>query len=365
MADNENDGQLRQEEPTSRRLEKAREEGQVARSREVGYFFFLAASLILMASYGSRLVEGLRDDMSYYLRHSGEISLTPDGITPFVKGLVLHEMGRTFPLLGGFLVFGVAAYIVQGGIIVSPKAAAIKWNRVSPSQGIKRLLSWRALEELLRYTIKVVVSLLILFYALKQDWMTLPALMETGAHRMVGALYHFTFVVLVAFLPLYAALAIGDYLFQRFMMMRGLRMTRTEIKEETKETEGDPHVRARIRSIQRAMARRRMMSKIKDATVVITNPTHFAVVLKYHPDSMAAPVVVAKGADEVAFRIREIAREVGVPVVEDPPTARGLFRECPLDREIPFTFYEAVARILSILYQRSGGQVPLRPVRES
>lgn len=360
MADNENDGQLKQEEPTSRRLEKAREEGQVTRSREVGFFFFLMASLVLMASYGARLVMGLRDDMAFYLRHSGTISLTPDGITPFVKGLVLHEMRQTFPLFGGFLVFGIAAFVVQGGILFSPKAAAIKWNRVSPAAGVKRILSWRALEELVRYTIKVVISLLILFYALEENWLTLPALMETGAHRMVGALYHFTFVVLVSFLPLYFALAIGDYLFQRFMMMRGLRMSRTEIKEETKETEGDPHVRARIRSIQRAMARRRMMSKIKGATVVITNPTHFAVVLKYHPETMVAPVVVAKGADEVAFRIREVARELGVPIVEDPPTARGLFRECPIDREIPFAFYETVARILSILYQKSGGALPTR-----
>ena len=219
--------------------------------------------------------------------------------------------------------------------MITPKAAAIKWNRLSPIQGMKRIFSLKSIEELFRYTVKVVVSLVILFYALEKNWLELPALVETGAHRIAAELYRMTFLVLVAFLPLYALLAAADYLFQRFILTRSLRMSRTEIKEETKETEGDPHVRARIRSIQRAMARRRMMSKIRQATVVITNPTHFAVALKYDPETMSAPVVVAKGMDEIALRIREVAGEVGVPVVEDPPLARGLYRDCPLDREIP------------------------------
>ena len=360
MADNDSSGQLRQEEPTPRRLEKAREEGQVARSREVGYFFFLMASLILMVADGADLVTRLKTDMAFYFSHAGTLRVSPDSISPFVTTLVLHEMGATLPFLLGFLIFGVASFLVQGGFVWSPKAAALRWNRISPSQGVKRLFSVRSLEELGRYLVKVVLSLVILFVVLRNNWLSLPALVETGPHRMIGALYRMSFLVLVAFLPLYMALALGDYLFQRFVLMRGLRMTRTEVKEETKETEGDPQVRARIRSIQRAMARRRMMSKIKGATVVITNPTHFAVVLKYLPEAMAAPVVVAKGADEVAFRIREAAREVGVPVVEDPPLARGLYRDCPLDREIPVSFYAAVARILSILYQRAGGPAPVR-----
>ncbi len=360
MADNDSSGQLKQEEPTSRRLEKAREEGQIARSREVGYLFFLMAALILMVGYGSKLVTNLRADMAFYFSHAGTLRISADSITPFVKGLVFREMATTLPVLLGFLLFGVAAFLVQGGFVWSPKAASIRWNRISPGQGVRRLFSIRSLEELFRYLVKVTLSLLILFYVLQKNWLTLPALVETGPHRMIGALYRMSFLVLVAFLPLYLALGLGDYLFQRFVLMRSLRMTRTEVKEETKETEGDPQVRARIRSIQRAMARRRMMSKIKGATVVITNPTHFAVVLKYHPETMAAPVLVAKGADEVAFRIREAARELGVPVVEDPPLARGLYRDCRLDREIPVSFYSAVARILSILYQRADGPAPVR-----
>jgi flagellar biosynthetic protein FlhB len=360
MADNDNDGQLRQEEPTQRRLEKAHEEGQVTRSREVGYLFFLMAAIFLMVGYGSRLVTGLKGDMALYFQESATVHLTPDTITPFFAGIFVHEITSGLPVFLVFLLFSVGAFIVQGGFMVTPKAAAIKWNRISPSQGMKRILSVKSLEELFRYTIKVVLSLGILFFALQKNWLELPALIQTGAHRMTGELYRFTFLVLVDFLPLYAALAVGDYLFQRFMLMRSLRMTRTEIKEETKETEGDPHIRARIRSIQRAMARRRMMSKIKQATVVITNPTHYAVALRYEPGTMTAPVVVAKGMDEIAFRIREVAREMGVPVVEDPPLARGLYRDCPLDREIPVAFYEAVARVLSVLYQKTKGMVPVR-----
>ena len=135
MADNDNSGQLRQEEPTARRLEKAREEGQVARSREVGYFFFLMASLILMVAYGADLVTRLKEDMAYYLNHAGTLRISPDSISPFVTKLVLHEMGTTLPVLAGFLLFGVAAFLLQGGFVWSPKAAALRWNRISPSQG--------------------------------------------------------------------------------------------------------------------------------------------------------------------------------------------------------------------------------------
>ncbi len=354
MADNPNDGQLRQEEPTTRRLEKAREEGQITRSREVGTFFFLLAALLLMVTYGANLVLNLKADMGFYLSHAGPAPLTVDSVSPFVQRVVLHELVSAVPVMLGFLLFGVTSFLVQGGPVWSPKAASIRWSRISPSQGVKRLFSIRSVEELVRYLFKVVLSLVIVFYVYENHWLTLPALVETGPHRMIAAMYTMTFLVLAAFLPLYFALGVGDYLFQRFVLMRSLRMTRTEVKEETKETEGDPQVRARIRSIQRAMARRRMMSKIKGATVVITNPTHVAVVLKYVPETMTAPVVVAKGADEVAFRIREVAREMGVPVVEDPPLARGLYRDCALDREIPVSFYEAVARILSVLYQRTG-----------
>ncbi len=357
MADNGNDGQLRQEEPTARRLEKAREEGQVTRSREVGTFFFLVACLVMMVTYGAHLVMSLKGDMAFYLGHAGNNPLTVDSISPFVATIVLHEMRSALPIFLGFLLFSVASFLVQGGPIWSPKAAAVRWNRISPSQGFKRLFSVRSLEELVRYLLKVTLSLVIVFYVFEGHWLTLPALVETGPHRMIGALYRFFMLVLFAFLPLYLALGVVDFLFQRFVLMRSLRMTKTEIKEETKETEGDPQIRARIRSIQRAMARRRMMSKIKGATVVITNPTHFAVVLKYLPETMVAPIVVAKGADEVAFRIREAAREVGVPIVEDPPLARGLYRDCPMDREIPVAFYEAVARVLSILYQKTGSSL--------
>lgn len=355
MADNDKDGQLKQEEPTQRRLEKAREEGQVTRSREVGNVFFLLAAILLLSVAGSRLVTGLKGDMAHYFTSLSTIRLTPESITPLVKEIFFHEMASSLPVFVVFLLFAVSSVLVQGGVMISPKAAAIKWSRVSPGQGFKRLFSVRALEELVRYSLKVLLTLTILFYGLRSHWLGLPALVETGPHRLAGELYRLTFLLVLSFLPLYAVLAASDYLFQRFLLMRSLRMTRTEIREESKETEGDPHVRARIRSIQRAMARRRMMSKIRQATVVITNPTHFAVALRYDPETMTAPVVVAKGMDEVAFRIREVASEVGVPIVEDPPLARGLYRDSPLDREIPVAFYEAVARILSILYQKTRG----------
>lgn len=349
MAD---DFEQKHEEPTPRRLEKAREEGQVARSREVSSLFFLVTAFIFFGLSGNHLILGLKEEMSGYFSQAAVLRIGPDSVNAFAARVLWDFLKTGFPLWGSFLGAAVLSFVVQGGWVWSPKALAMKWDRVSPAKGFSRLFSGRSLIELAKYTLKVILVLFILFVSLRKDWMALPQLEETGVHRFVGGLAHFLKDVLVRLVPLFLVIAVLDFLIQRVQLARSLRMSRAEIRDEFKETEGDPQVRSRIRTIQRAMARRRMMAKVKTATVVVTNPTHFAVALKYDMKTMTAPVVVAKGQDEIAANIRRVAREAGVPVVENPPLARTLYAACPIDREIPFAFYQAVAQVLSVLYDK-------------
>ncbi len=342
----------KQEEPTARKLEKAREEGQVARSREVGSLFFLISALLLFGATGHGIMVSLEDQMARGFSEAPVTHLTPDSVGPFLGGIFWTFLKTGFPLFGGFLVASVLAFLVQGAPVWSPKALVPKWDRVSPSKGMGRLLSGRSLIELAKYLLKVVLVMFVVLWSLRSDWERLPSLQSAGVHRFLGALIGFLRDALYRLIPLFVAIAILDFFLQRMQLNRSLRMSRSEIREEFKETEGDPHVRSRIRSIQRAMARRRMMAKVKTATVVVTNPTHFAVAIRYEPLKMAAPVVVAKGQDEVALNIRRIARESKVPVIENPPLARTLYAACPVDREIPIEFYQAVAEVLSVLYEQ-------------
>ncbi len=349
MADN---FEQKQEEPTPRRLDKAREEGQVARSREVSSLFFLVTAFILFGISGNRLILEMKHQMEMYFSQAGQIRIRPDSVSVFAAQVLWDFLRTGFPIWGGFLVASVLAFLVQGGPVWSPKALAFKWDRVSPGKGLKRILSGKSLIELLKYLIKVFLVMFVVFWLLREDWYRLPSLEESGVHRFLLALTGFLRDALFRLVPLFLIIAVADFMIQRVQLTRSLRMSRTEIREEFKETEGDPHVRSRIRSIQRAMARRRMMSKVKTATLVVTNPTHFAVAIKYDLKTMAAPVVVAKGQDEVALNIRRVARESRVPIIENPPLARALHAACPLDREIPIEFYQAVAQVLSVLYER-------------
>ena len=348
----EQDFQEKEEEPTQKRLEKAREEGQVAKSREVGIFFFLLASMAFLSYSGERLLLELKGQMAGFFVASAHPDITADSVYKILGSALVSSFRSGLPVWLLFLGTGIVATVIQGGASWSPKALALKWDRISPAKGFGRIFSSQAAGELVKHILKIAIVMGVTFWFLKSDWESLPALGGTGVHRVIASLSMMIRDVLVRLLPLFLILAILDYGWQKFSLLRKLRMSRAEVKEEFKESEGDPQVRQRIRSIQRAMARRRMMARVKKATVVITNPTHFAIAILYDMDTMAAPVVVAKGQDEIALNMRRVAREAGVPVVENPPLARTLYAACPVDREIPFVFYQAVAQVLSVLYEK-------------
>lgn len=354
------------EAPSPRRLEQARDEGQVPQSRELSTFFVTVtgvAALWMMGGWiGQRLVQVVRTGFSFERAAAFDFVLMLDMLRSQLSGALLTLM----PLFLALLVAAVAAPIALGGFVLAPKALGFKASRLNPIQGLGRMFSVHGLMEMLKAILKSAlvggVGALVLWS--KQDALfhLMVEPLETGIAAFASTVA-FAALMIVSSLAL---LALVDVPFQLWQYHRKLRMSKQELKRESKEQEGDPQVKARIRSVQREMARRRMMAEVPRADVVVTNPTHFSVALKYDAASMAAPVVLAKARGEAALRIREIATEHGVPLLEAPPLARALYRHCVLEQPIPAALYTAVAEVMAYVYQlerwaKDGGLPPQAP----
>jgi flagellar biosynthetic protein FlhB len=347
----EGDDAERTESPTQRRLDKAREEGQVPRSRDLS-----AAAVTLAGGIGLYLLGRVMTGRLLMVLHD---SLSFSRADAFDQGRIFVVMGRAAmsavlavaPLFGVLLSAAVLAPLAIGGWTFSPAALAPKWERLDPISGFGRVFSIRGALELLkslaRFSVIAVIAIVLLRHQMNEFNSLATQPINTGiAHAF--ALCGFALIALGGGLVVIAAVDVPLTLWQHH---RQLRMSREEIREENKETEGNPEIRGRVRRVQQAMARRRMMQEVKKADVIVTNPTHYAVALRYDEKHMRAPVVVAKGADLVALRIRELGEEHGVPTVEAPPVARALFAHCELGDEIPAQLYSAVAQVLTYVYQ--------------
>lgn len=341
------DRDSRTEKPTPKRMRKARQEGQIPKSQEVVQWTTLLATVFLL-----QLTLKLADDRFRPLlkRSAAVMAIAEPGPALALFGQWMAAgLLVLAPLLLGTMVIGVAMNLAQVGFAPSVKLLAPKFSRISPTKGIKRLLSTTTLWETVKALVKVSVLALITYRAVTG---VVPALVDGGhlsaitAIGMVGR-RALGMVRTVAFVGL--GLAAADYAFQRRKIQGQLRMTKQELKEEARETEGDPHMKGAIRSKQLAMSRNRMMAQVAGASVVVVNPTHVSVALRYEATE-GPPRVVAKGADLVAARIREEATKHGVPIVEDVPLARTLFRACELNDVIPAELYDAVARILAFIF---------------
>jgi flagellar biosynthetic protein FlhB len=347
----EQTGQERTEPATPKRREDARKKGQVAKSREIpsavailaGAMFFWVAGGRMLGDAGGMMRVGFADVVRSDLSIPAFQALLLSSATAGIKLMT--------PLLAVMVVVGVASNILQTGPVASLGPLAPKLSKISPAAGIKRIFSAVTLMELFKSVVKTAAICVSVWAVLKSETGRLPALAGTDLTGLLPYLGSVSFKVAVTAGFVLLVMAAIDFGFQRFEHEKKLRMTREEVKREFKETEGDPMVRARIRSIQREMAKKRMMADVPGADVVVTNPTHLAVALKYEAGGMAAPKVVAKGAGHVAARIREIARQAGVPVMEDKPLARALYKAVEVGREIPFELYQAVAEVLAFVYR--------------
>lgn len=354
------------EQPSSRRLEQAREEGQVPQSRELSTFLVLIAgvgALWMMGEWISgRMLGMLRAGFAIERARAFDAKLMLESFGDLFTDALLTMM----PLFGVLMVAAIAAPVLMGGFVFAPKMLGLKLERMNPIQGIGRMFSMHGLAELVKSLLKAAVVGLMGVFAV---WREHEHIFGLTGEAVEAAVPDFLEMVLFATLLIImglAILALIDVPFQLWQYNKKLRMTKEEVKRESKEQEGDPQMKGRIRAMQREMARRRMMTQVPKADVVVTNPTHFSVALKYDADKMRAPIVVAKGRGEVALKIRELAKEHKVPMLEAPPLARALYKHCELEQAVPGALYTAVAEVMAYVYQLNhwmahGGLPPAAP----
>ena len=355
MSDGEQaDDSQKTEEPTPKKLEESRKKGQVALSREINNWVMLFTGTIVVLAIGPHSLSALKDHMTSYIAKAHIMPSVPGGF-----GFVL---GDSFWAVMGILalpliILLIAAFLgpfLQIGPLFAPQVIKPDISKISPMQGFKRLFSLRSIMEFVKGILKIGIIgaigtiLLLPFYGSVDHMVGLPV--PTMLDEMESLILRLMTGILVVLL----VVAVIDLVYQRYEHYKKMRMTKQELKDEYKQTEGDPHVRAKLRQLRQEKASARMMQAVPEADVVITNPTHYSLALKYDPDEMDAPVLVAKGVDELAMRIREVAKENDVPLYENKPLARVLFDTVEVDQMIPEEHYKAVAEVISYVFKLKG-----------
>ncbi len=365
MAENK-DGQEKTEEPTAKKLEDARKKSQVARSRELNTMAVTLAGAISLVTMSDHFEQGLRGLMTNNFSLKRDDLYDPMAMLVHLSDALQDALWMLAPFFLILMAIAILASVSLGGLAFSMQAIAPKFNKLNPITGMKRVFSLKGLMELVKALLKFVLIATatgsILWLSIG-DLMSLSQLEITPALAEVGSLVGSSFIILSSTLIL---IALMDIPFQLWDHKRQMRMTRQEVRDEMKNTEGRPEVKSRIRALQREMAQRRMMGEVPKADVVVTNPTHYAVAIKYDQDSMAAPKVVAKGKELVAANIKKIAQENNVLLIESPMLARAIYFSTEINHSIPTGLYLAVAKLLAYvfqlqIYRKNGGDMPLMP----
>ncbi len=346
----ESSGQEKTEEPTSRRLQESKDKGDVAKSTEIpsaAVLVFALMTIYLMSGY---MISTFEELTRYYLANSCQIEVIPTSIANLLNESMIYSTILLGPLMLAVFFAALVANYAQVGVIFTTEKIAPDIKKIDPIKGLAQKFSMQAVAELLKSLLKIG---LIGYVAYNEVHKALPQFMplvdETPYQIMIFAGRTAFWIFLKCTITI-AILAALDYAFQRWQFMKKMKMTKQEVKEEAKMTEGDPQVKGRIRALQMQMARGRMMEEVPKADVIITNPTRLAVALKYNNEQMAAPLVVAMGAGAIAHRIKEIAAEHQVPIIEDKPLARALYKTAKIDQPIPENLFQAVAQILAYVY---------------
>ncbi|MBF0145993.1 MAG: flagellar biosynthesis protein FlhB [Magnetococcales bacterium] len=346
----DSDQDSKTEDPTSKRVQDARNKGQVTSSREVGTALLLLAATGTFYFQGESLWLSMQNKMRLFFAGFINDGIQPQGVVVLIQDMIVSMLLDLMPLFLLFLIVSILGSIMQHGMLFTFDPLMPKFSKINPIQGMARLFSMRSIVELFKSIIKISVISIAVYLALKGSALEILGLSDTNLGNVVRVLgadvMHLLILVTIAF----TALAVIDYAYQHHEYVKNLRMTKQEVKDEQKQMEGDPLVKGRIRQIQREMAQRRMMEEVPKADVVITNPTHYAAALLYKQGEMMAPKLVAKGRGRIAERIREIARENKIVLVENPPLARSLYSEVPLDAIIPPQLFKAVAQVLAYVY---------------
>lgn len=369
MAEGDNDDAQKTEEPTQKRIDDARQKGDVPTSREIQNWFMLVSATIVVALLLPTAAGDLTRSLTGFIAAPHQISLDRGALSDLF-GTVSMEVGLALAIPIGLLVVAAAASsLVQHGVIFTTEKMKPSLDKLSPLAGAKRMFSLRSVAELFKGLIKIAVVAIVAWIVIEPVLPYLEVMPAAGIGRGMDLMHDMATRIFVGTVIALTFLALFDYIYQRFEHTKKLRMTKQEVRDEYKQMEGDPQIKARLRSIRMERARQRMMQAVPDADVVITNPTHYAVALKYDQASMDAPKVLAKGVDELAFRIREKAESCDIAIVENPPLARALYGSVEIDETIKPEHYQAVAEIIAFVMGIGGAKRPNglrqapRPVR--
>jgi len=346
------DDQEKTEEATSKKIEDARKDGNVPKSMDTSAFVTLVVALVAFLAMLS-WIESRVVYLYYYYQSLIGSEITKE-ITLQVSIITFREIiYMVIPLALSVAIAGLLANILQTGFIFTTKPLMPDFSKLDPIKGLKNLLSIKKLVETIKTILKVTVVMWVSYYFLLEFTKELPTVIYFPLYEQLGWLKSKVLILAAVILLIFLILALMDLLFVRYTYFKSLRMSKQEIKDEYKQMEGDPKIKAKIRQIQMQMTRKRMMQEIPQADVVITNPTHYAIAIRYNQDKEAAPKVIAKGTDYVALRIKEVAMNYNIQIVENPPLARELYKKCNLGELIPENLYKAVAEVLAFVYKSS------------
>ena len=337
------------QEPTDKKLEDARLKGDVPISSEMKHAMMFVGAIIVAGGLGAMTLSSLGAVLVRIWGGAEDFRMDPDGAQGLVTGIAGETAFAMAPILGLLTGFALLTLFVQGRPTLAWSRVKPKWSKLNPVSGLGRLFGVRALVEFGKTLLKFAAVIIVASVVVWPKMIGLDQLIGSGAGRIGDVALELVFVMLKAVAILVGAIALFDFVYQRRSFFKRMRMTLQEVKDEHKQSEGDPKIKAKIRQIGIKRSRQRMMQAVPTASVIVTNPTHYAVALKYEHGDMAAPVVVAKGVDLVALKIREIATANKVPVVESPPLARALYASVEIDHPIPAEHYKAVAEIIGFV----------------
>jgi flagellar biosynthetic protein FlhB len=358
MADDQDKSQ-QTEQPTQKRLDQAREAGDTVKSGEVNTLVLLGGGTLALAMFGKSTMLGIAHALSTFLEQPDAMAVDGNGLAAIIRLLLMQLAGAVAPFFAAMIAAAVAGHLIQGRPTLNFERLAPDFSKVSPLSGLKRMFGPEGWMNLLKGLLKIAIVGIAVWTQLWPERNHLEGILTQSTVDVVSDMSHLLFKVLMTALGCLLVIAGADYFFQRMQWMSRNRMSKQEIKEEYRQNEGDPHIKGKIRQIRIERSKKRMMAQVPTATVVIMNPTHYAVALKYESGKMAAPVCVAKGLDALALKIRAVAEENDVPVIENPPLARALHAAVEIDEPVPAEHFKAVAQIIGYV-MRLRGQIPAR-----
>ncbi len=354
MSDDDQDDASKTEDASQKKLEDSRERGQVAQSKDLSTWVMFLAATILIGTATPTMFAEITTYLKQFLENAHAIPEAPNGIGVVLSDVFLHTLGTTFLFFLILLVAAILGPTMQIGLLFAPQILKPDFSKISIMKGFGRIFSMRSVVEFIKGILKMSTVGFVGFILVTPYFDAIEHSIDQSPITMLEETKDLSIRMLIGILVAFLAIALADFMYQRWEYMKQMRMTKQEVKDEYKQSEGDPFIKGKLKQMRMEKARQRMMQNVPKATVIITNPTHYAIALKYDPDEGEAPIVIAKGVDKVAQRIREVATEHNIILFENKPLARTLYDTVDIDEAIPEELYKAVAEIISFVFKKKG-----------